>query len=92
MSAALQVSDFGISFCLVWEDRDIEEQKHISWSCLTTALAEGNTGNSLLLSQQLPPLLSCTPAEQQSRHCCSDPLNVLSKRTVPFKNDTDGEN
>lgn len=29
MSAALQVSDFTISFCLFWEDCDIEEQKHI---------------------------------------------------------------
>lgn len=57
-----------------------------------TALAKGNTvGTPSYRLQQLPPLLACTPAEQQSRHCSSDPLNVLSKRMVPFKNDTDGK-
>lgn len=86
MSAGLQVSDFGISFCIFWEDCDIEEQKHISWSCLMTALAKGNTvGTPSYCLQQLPPLLACTPAEEQSHHCSSHPLNVLSKRMVPFK-------
>lgn len=56
-----------------------------------TALAKGNMmGTPSYCLQQLPLRLACAPAEQQSRHCSSEPLNVLSKRLVPFKNDTDG--
>lgn len=86
MFATLQVSDFSISFCLFWEDCDIEEQKHTSRSCLMTDLAIGNTvGTPSHCLQRLPPLLTCTPAEQQRRHCSSGTLNMSSKRMVPFK-------
>lgn len=69
-----------------WEDGDIEEQKHTSWSCLMTDLAIGNSvGTPSYCLQRLPLLLTCTPAEQQRHHCSSDTLNIQSKRMVPFK-------